>query len=103
MRTTTTLNVNLSTQLQTELSQTGVYAYAVYFDPNGTNPTWTTLSDNGTVTAQALNPAAADLRRRQGLLHHPEYGRRLRLRPAQRSDQRDQYRKRHQLGQRDRR
>ena len=54
--TTTMLNVNLSTQLQTELSQTGVYAYAVYFNSGGTNPTWTTLSDNGAVTGQAQIP-----------------------------------------------
>jgi len=45
----TDLNLHLSTQLQTQLSHEGVWAYAVYFDTNGVNPVWTKLVDNGAV------------------------------------------------------
>src|SRR6266480_164148 len=47
----TTLNVNLSANLQTqtELKQKGVWAYAVYFDSSGNNPTWTPLVLDGEV------------------------------------------------------
>src|SRR6266851_171959 len=48
----TTLNVNLSPALQQTLAQPGVYAYAVYFDSAGFNPTFVTLADGqGDVTA----------------------------------------------------
>src|SRR6266516_695669 len=47
----TTLNVNLSANLQTqtELKQKGVWAYAVYFDSRGNNPTGTPLVLDGEV------------------------------------------------------
>lgn len=44
----TVLTVNLSTPLQTQLSQTGIWAYAVYFSGGVAN--WTTISDNGVLT-----------------------------------------------------
>ncbi|WP_158965787.1 hypothetical protein [Chachezhania sediminis] len=47
----TSLNVRLSEKLQTTLGQDGVNAYAVYYDANGNNPTWTTLVDNGSITS----------------------------------------------------
>jgi hypothetical protein len=37
----------LSDGMQTLLHNPGVYAYAVYFDANGNNPTWLPLVDNG--------------------------------------------------------
>ncbi len=43
----TTLNVQLSSKLQTTLGQPGVWAYAVYF--TGGNPTWHKLVDNGAI------------------------------------------------------
>src|SRR5579875_3783459 len=55
----TTLNVTLSTALQSELDQPGVSAYAVYFDSNGTNPTWTPLVLDGSV--ENSGTAAIDL------------------------------------------
>ncbi len=46
----TTLKVNLSAQLQTALSSQGVYAYAVYFDPNNNGtPVWHNLVVDGAV------------------------------------------------------
>src|SRR5579863_6527016 len=48
----TTLQVNLSPDLQTELGTAGVWAYAVYFDVNSSGTTvanWTTLVNNGSV------------------------------------------------------
>lgn len=59
---TTTLNVSLSPTLQTELGQKGVWAYAVYYDINGDNPTWTNLvidgaiEGSGTVAITLPNP-----------------------------------------------
>ena len=44
----TNVNVNLSAALHTTLSQTGVNAYAVFFDSNGINPTWAPLVLDGT-------------------------------------------------------
>lgn len=44
----TDLNLHLSTQLQTQLSQEGVWAYAVYFT-GGKDPVWTKLVNNGAV------------------------------------------------------
>lgn len=44
----TTLNVSLSTALQTTLGQTGINAYAVYFNSAGTG-VWTTMVDDGTI------------------------------------------------------
>ena len=43
----TTLNLSLSTTLQTTLGNAGVWSYAVYFDDNGAN--WTDLVLNGVV------------------------------------------------------
>ncbi len=43
----TTLNLSLSTTLQTALGNAGVWSYAVYFDDNGAN--WTDLVLNGVV------------------------------------------------------
>ena len=43
----TNVNVNLSAALQTTLSQSGVNAYAVFFDSNGNNPTWAPLVLDG--------------------------------------------------------
>lgn len=45
----TNLQISLSSDLQTSLTQSGVYAYAVYFDKSTGAPTWTTLVDNGVV------------------------------------------------------
>jgi hypothetical protein len=52
----TTLNVSLSPNLQTELAQRGVWAYAVYFDSSGSNPTWTALVTNGAVQQAGTIP-----------------------------------------------
>jgi len=45
----TTLNVGLTATLQTTLGQPGVWAYAVYFDSSGANPTWTELVLDGAI------------------------------------------------------
>lgn len=49
----TTLNVILSATLQSNLSQAGVWAYAVYFDNNDATPTWTALVTNGVVQGES--------------------------------------------------
>jgi len=45
----TTLNVDLTTTLQTTLGQAGVWAYAVYFTDGGATPNWTSLVENGVI------------------------------------------------------
>jgi len=56
----TTLNVNLcaNLQTQTELKQKGVWAYAVYFDSSGNNPTWRPLVLDGAVQQGGTAPIA---------------------------------------------
>jgi hypothetical protein len=54
----TDLNVHLSATLQTELSQEGAWAYAVYFDSNGLNPVWTSLVSDGAVAGSGSVPIA---------------------------------------------
>jgi hypothetical protein len=56
----TTLNASLSPSLQSQLSHPGVWAYAVYFDSNGNNPTWTSLVSNGTVQGSTVPIALPD-------------------------------------------
>lgn len=45
----TTLNVNLTSALQTTLNQPGVWAYAVYFTDSGATANWTSLVANGEI------------------------------------------------------
>ncbi len=49
----TTQTVNLSRKLQLELAQQGVWAYALFFDSDGNNPTRTSLVTNGAVQDSA--------------------------------------------------
>jgi len=60
----TTLQIDLTSQLQTTLGKEGVWAYAVYFDSDG-NPQWNTLVDNGAV--QSTGQVAVDLPEQKGL------------------------------------
>lgn len=46
----TTLNVTLTSTMQDSLGNPGAYAYAVYFDADGT-PSWTRMVDNGAVNS----------------------------------------------------
>lgn len=46
----TTLNVTLTSTMQDTLGSPGAYAYAVYFDADGT-PNWTRMVDNGAVNS----------------------------------------------------
>jgi hypothetical protein len=54
----TALNVSLSPTLQAELAQPGIWAYAVYFDSGGNNPTWTSLVINGAVQQAGTIPVS---------------------------------------------
>ena len=54
----TALNVSLSPSLQAELAQPGIWAYAVYFDSGGNNPTWTSLVINGAVQQAGTIPVS---------------------------------------------
>ncbi len=80
----TTLDVTLSAQLQTELSQAGVYAYAVVFDKAGGNtaiePVATlvsdgTVQDGGNYAITLTDGTERDAEQRQGLFRRPEHQR----------------------------
>ena len=86
------LNVELSGQLQTELSQAGVYAYAGLFRLRpGTIPTWTTLSDDGVgATGQGTMPLTIPYD--SGKISSSSGARSRPARPAQRPDHRIHHR-----------
>ncbi len=53
----TTLNVNLSAALQSTLGQSGVWAYAVYFNASG-DPVWTPVVENGSLPSSGTTSFA---------------------------------------------
>src|SRR5215471_6738906 len=55
-----TLNINLSPALQAELSQQGIYAYALYFN-NAGNPVVTTIANGATTTPWVASSVALDM------------------------------------------